>query len=219
MTRIPLAMASLLLPLTACSGEDSPSRAADDATTTEAAAETSAAPGEEATEPEETDAQEDDDGLGGFVTGQAKDLQWRFAEPPASWTRLESETGTVQWRVGERCSVLLEQPAGLGTGRTPTREDVLERTVGRLESAVGTELQRETGERRLPGETNRDARLMVTFATAHVTGGEVEGDVFAYRAGDFALTLTAACGAGEYDDVHASDLEPWFDRLGIYQEY
>ena len=165
----------------------------------------------------------DPDELGGIVAGAPKDVTWRVPSVPSSWKKLQTETGVLQWQLGDApCAVTLSQPAGLGTATAPTQEQVLDEFATRTGEAAGSTLR--VGSRdtmMLPlitGSTGMSASTKVSRAT--LSGGDgVQGVIYAYRSGDFALVMTAVCGKGAYGGVEASDIQPFVRQLAVRAEY
>jgi hypothetical protein len=207
--------AALTVMLTACGGSDDASKAepADDVTTSPSAAPTTTA------EPEDVDPDE----LGGIVAGNPTDLTWRVPEVPASWKPITSGTGEQTWQVGDStCAISLMQPAGLGTEPEPTQDQVLDKYADRTAKALG--YQPTVGDRdtsMFPLVTaSKDVTATSKVSRASLTGRDgVEGEIYAYRRGDFALVLNTLCGKGAFDAVNASDFQPFIQALAISAEY
>ena len=217
---------ALMLTIGACGGGDSGGGEDDQASTptrtssptpTADPAPTSSATSSAA--PDEVDPDE----LGGIVAGAPKDVTWRVPSVPSSWKKLQTETGVLQWQLGDApCAVTLSQPAGLGTATAPTQEQVLDEFATRTGKAAGSTLR--VGSRdttMLPlitGSTGMSASTKVSRAT--LSGGDgVQGVIYAYRSGDFALVMTAVCGKGAYGGVEASDIQPFVRQLAVRAEY
>lgn len=82
----------------------------------------------------------DSDDVAGIITGTPTDVRWRVPAAPSSWKRLKTDPGEAQWQVGGPCVVSLFQPAGLGTAKEPTQEQVLDEYAKRTGRALGTTL-------------------------------------------------------------------------------
>lgn len=175
--------------------------------------------------PESSSAAPDEvvpDELGGIVAGAPKDVTWRVPSVPSSWKKLQTETGVLQWQMGDTpCAVTLSQPAGLGTATTPTQEQVLDEFATRTGKAAGSTLRvGSRGTTMLPlitGSAGTTASTRVSRAT--LSGGDVQGVIYAYRSGDFALVMTAVCGKDTYEGVEASDIQPFVRQLAVNAEY
>ena len=209
---------ALMLTIGACGGGDSggdeDAQASDPApkSSPTSSATSSAAPDEV-----------DPDELGGIVAGAPKDVTWRVPAVPSSWKKGQTDPGELQWQIGSTaCAVSLSQPAGLGTAPTPTQDEVLDEFATRTSKAVGSTLRvGSRGTTMLPlitGSTDTTASTKVSRAT--LSGGDgVQGVIYAYRRGDFALVMTAICGKGAYGDVEASDIQPFVRQLAVKAEY
>jgi hypothetical protein len=208
---------ALMLTISACGGGDddqtsTPARTSSPTPTADPTPESSAAP----------DGVDSDD-LGGIVAGAPKDVTWRVPAVPSSWKKLQTDPGELQWQIGATaCAVTLSQPAGLGTGTTPTQEQVLDEFATRTGKATGSTLRvGSRGTTMLPlitGSTGSTASTKVSRAT--LSGGDgVQGLIYAYRRGDFALVMTAVCGKDAYAGVEASDIEPFVRQLAVQAEY
>ena len=213
---------ALMLTIGACGGGDSggdeddqastPTRTSSPTPTADPGPTSSAAPGEV-----------DPDELGGIVAGAPKDVTWRVPSVPSSWKKQQTESGMLQWQLGDTpCAVTLSQPAGLGTANTPTQEQVLDEFATRTGKAAGSTLRvGSRGTTMLPlitGSTGMTASTKVSRAT--LSGGDgVQGVIYAYRSGDFALVMTAICGKGAYSGVETSDIQPFVRELAVKAEY
>lgn len=163
----------------------------------------------------------DPDALGGVVADDPKDVTWRLPEIPRGWRQLETEPGEGQWQVSDRCALSVFQPAGLGSDPSPTQDEVLEEYVDRLSRTLPSPLV--IGERdslMVPVVTNVDGTLATRLSRADLSGdGGVGGQIIAHRSGDFALVLMTVCGEGTFDEVDASDFQPFIDDLALSVTY
>lgn len=165
----------------------------------------------------------DADDLAGIVSGTPKDVTWRVPAVPSSWKKLPTDPGELQWQIGDTpCAVTLSQPAGLGTDPTPTQEQVLDEYATRTGKAAGSTLRLGSqGTTMLPlvsGSKGLTATTKVSRAT--LSGGDgVQGIIYAYRSGDFALVMTAICGQASYPGVETSDIRPFVRQLAVKAEY
>ncbi|KRA29430.1 MULTISPECIES: hypothetical protein [unclassified Nocardioides] len=158
-----------------------------------------------------------------IVTGAPpKELTWIIPSAPADWRELKAETGTRQWQVGDsRCIVTVNQPAGLGTGPTPTSEDVAKDYVGISVKQTGATADLEPATQQLFANqvNSEDLQVQSEFAGVHFTGTSgLEGQSYGYRSGDFALRALALCGSGEYAD-HGAELEQFLRSLAARTTY
>jgi hypothetical protein len=210
---------ALMLTIGACGGgagdddqASTPTRTSSPTPAADPTPESSAAP-----------AEVDPDELGGIVAGAPKDVTWRVPAVPSSWKKLPTDPGEVQWQIGDTaCAVTLSQPAGLGTGTAPTQEQVLDEFATRTGKAAGSTLRvGSRGTTMLPlitGSTGSTASTKVSRATLSGSGG-VQGVIYAYRRGDFALVMTAICGKDAYAGVETSDVQPFVRQLAVQAEY
>ncbi len=214
-----LAMA-LMVSIGACgggSGGSDTDRASTPARTS------SATPTADATPASPTTPSEVDDDLAGIVAGAPKDVTWRVPAVPSSWKKLSTDPGELQWQVRDApCAVTLAQPAGLGTDTAPTQEQVLDDFANRTGKAAGATLRLGSrGTTMLPllsGSSGVTATTKVSRAT--LSGGDgVQGIIYAYRSGDFALVMTAICGKGAYPGIETSDVRPFVRQLAVKAEY
>ncbi|NGZ99435.1 hypothetical protein G5V59_00430 [Nocardioides sp. W3-2-3] len=117
--------------------------------------------------------------------------------------------------------VTLDQPSGLGTGPTPDSDQVATDYAKRAASVGGgTPAVDPVGSRMLDNDVN-DSGLQVRskVATVHFTAtGDIEGQGYGYRGGDFALAAVAVCGGGEYAE-HATEMESFLAGLGLVTTY
>lgn len=208
------------LTLTACGSDDDPGSSGKKADpTSESSSESSL--GSPSSESGDLSAEELQAKV---VTGEPpKDLAWVVPTAPSEWRELDAETGTRQWQVGEsRCVVTLNQPAGVGTSDSPTSEEVAnDYATSGVSSAGGTADLEPATERLFPNHVNADAvEVQSQFAGVHFTGtpGDIEGQAYGYRAGDFALRALALCGNGEYAD-HGPALEGFLETLAAQTTY
>jgi hypothetical protein len=210
-----LAMA-LMLTIGACGGSDgdqgsAPAGTSSPTPTADPTPESPAAP--DGVDPDE---------LGGIVAGAPKDVTWRVPAVPSSWKKLQTDPGELQWQIGDTaCALTLSQPAGLGTGTAPTQEQVLDEFATRTGKATGSTLRvGSRGTTMLPlitGSTGSAASTKVSRAT--LSGGGVQGVIYAHRRGDFALVMTAICGKDAYAGVETSDIQPFVRQLAVQAEY
>lgn len=154
-----------------------------------------------------------------------KDLTWRYPRPPASWKKLKTDRGTMQWQVAGRCVITLGQPAGLGTAATPDSRDVLEHTAEQNSTAFPGKPQ--------PTYHGRRTRLVTNFVdglqgTSQVTmqeslvhyGRSGRSRIVAYRSGDFALTAVSVCGTRQlFASASKSELDPFINKLQVRTTY
>ena len=207
--------AALTVTLTACGGSDDVTKAepAEAATTTPSAAPATTA------EPDEIDPDE----LGGIVAGNPTDLTWKVPEVPATWKPITSGAGEQTWQVGDStCAISLMQPAGLGTEPEPTQDQILDEYADRAAKALG--YQPTVGDRdtaMFPLVTaSEDVTATSKVSRASLTGRDgVEGEIYAYRRGDFALVLNTLCGKGAFAAVNTSDFQPFIQALAISAKY
>ncbi|MCL3819325.1 hypothetical protein [Aeromicrobium wangtongii] len=164
----------------------------------------------------------DSDDVAGIVGGTPTDVRWDVPQVPASWKSLPVGAGERQWQVGSACVVTLSQPAGLGTATEPTQEQVLDEYARRVGQAIGQNLEvTARTSSMLPLRTGNSA-VTATTKVSHATltgGDDVGGEVYAYRSGDFALTLTTVCGKGAFEETHASAFQPFISGLGVEADY
>jgi hypothetical protein len=209
---------ALVLSIGACGGGDGGSDD-DQASTPARTSSTTSSSSPSPTAPDEIDADE----LGGIVAGTPEDVTWRVPAVPSSWKKLPTDPGELQWQIRDTpCAVTLSQPAGLGTGPTPTQEEVLDMYATRTGKAAGSTLRLGSrGTTMLPlvsGSTGITASTKVSRAT--LAGGDgVQGIIYAYRSGDFALVMTAICGQAAYPGVEASDVRPFVRQLAVKADY
>lgn len=146
-----------------------------------------------------------------IITGAPpEDLTWgRIGNLPADWTQLEADQGEVQVQVGDsQCAVLLSQPAGIEPNISP--EDVAHHHATAILDGAGVEPVLDPATFQLfPAAVNADVQMEVGFTEIHFSDaeGRIEGDSYAYRAGEFALVALAACGEGDYAEHGAGILE------------
>lgn len=154
-----------------------------------------------------------------------KDLVWNFPDAPGHWQVVPTQQGAQQWQIGqEPCTLILDQPHGVGEAEEPNSQQVLEREVGRL----GDSLQA-TGEPTtvaddpvmVPNQVvGLDGTTATRFAHAHVDyGNGAQADVRALRSGDFALIAMAACGQDRFADVFDKEIAPFLDKLAARTTY
>lgn len=207
--------AALTLTLTACGGDDDASEAepAEAVTTTPSAAPATTA------EPDEIDPDE----LGSIVAGNPTDLTWQVPPVPSTWKSIESGAGEQSWQIGtSTCAVSLAQPAGLGTKPEPTQDQVLDQYADRAARALGYRpTLGERGSAMIPViSSSKDVTATTKVARASLKGrDDVEGEIYAYRRGDFAVVLTTLCGKGAFATVDASDFQPFIKALAISAKY
>lgn len=209
---------ALMLTIGACGGGGDEDDQATTPTRTSSPTPTVDPAPESSTVPDEVDPDE----LGGIVAGAPTDVTWRVPTVPPSWKKLKTESGVLQWQIDDTpCAVTLSQPAGLGTATAPTQDQVLDEFATRTGKAAGSTLDvGSRGTTMLPlitGSTGMTASTKVSRAT--LAGGDVQGVIYAYRSGDFALVMTAVCGKGAYDGVETSDIQPFVRQLAVKAEY
>lgn len=194
--------------LAGCGGEDA---------TSEPVAPTSSPQGED------TSSLEDEVTAKIAADAPPKDLVWRIPTVPADWQRLKTDTGDAQWRVGDsRCIVYLAQPAGLGTSASPTSQEVVREYVKRsVSSARATPSYGEANDRFVQNDVNSETvtvKTKVSGVPFTAAPGDIQGQAYAHRSGDFALAAVALCGGGEYDE-HGSAIEGFLGDLEIATTY
>lgn len=144
-----------------------------------------------------------------IVTGAPpEDLIWGWVEGiPSDWTEVEAGQGELQWQVGDsQCAVLLSQPAGIEPDISP--EDVAHHHATATLEGAGVEPVLEPATFQMfPAEVNADVQIEIGFTEIHFSDpeGRIEGDSYAYRAGEFALVALAACGEGDYAE-HSAEI-------------
>jgi hypothetical protein len=201
----------MLLALSSC-GDDDEAPAATSKATSAPAPSASTAP----------DPAVDPDDVAGIVGGTPKDVRWGVPKVPAAWKSLPVGAGERQWQVGPQCVITLSQPAGLGTSTEPTQEQVLDAYAQRVGKALGQPLQvTERTSSMFALRTGSDAMTATTKVShGRLSGGNgVGGEVYAYRRGDFALTLTTVCGDNAFEDTNASELRPFISALAVEEDY
>lgn len=174
-----------------------------------------------ATTPSESPTGPTDEGLAQVVAGAPKDLTWAVGKVPSTWRQLVRKQGELQWAVDEKCVLTLQQPAGLGQ-KEPTQDQVLKDGVAYLERGLKVDLtQGEVARRQFPVRSNLDEVAMTTaVSVTDFTGPRgVQGQVYAHRAGEFAVVLLTVCAGDTYPAVHASDLRPFIEDLAVRATY
>ncbi|MGJ9412621.1 hypothetical protein ACHAAC_07905 [Aeromicrobium sp. CF4.19] len=163
----------------------------------------------------------DEEGLAGVISDDPEDVTWGVGEVPGSWRQLETGDGEAQWQVTERCLLTLFQPAGLGSDPSPTQDEVLDDYATRLGESVSGGLQvAERGTEMFPVRSNVEGTMSSKVARAELRGGDgVAGEIIAHRSGDFALVTMTLCADGSFDEVDASDFQPFIDDLVIEATY
>lgn len=159
--------------------------------------------------------------LAKVITGDVTDLVWASAPVPTTWKKLPTGEGEQQWRVGEKCVVTLQQPAGLST-TDPTQDQVVEDGISYLEDALQVGVtQSEITREQFPVLSNLEGTSMTAAVSViDFTGPQgTQGQVYAHRAGQFGLILLTACADSTYAAVHTSDLQPFIDGLAIQTTY
>ena len=212
------AVASLLV-LSAC-GSDTSKDSGADASDSPSSPE-SASPTTSPTEQPSAEPSMGDDELGAIISGDPTDVSWQVGQVPSSWQSLQTDDGVGQWKVGEGCILSMYQPAGLGDAEEPTQKQVLEKYVADAESAAGTTLTiSDRGSRMFPVDTGTDATMSTKLSRAHLTGdGGVEGEIYAYRSGDFALALSTLCANDVFAEGDASEFKPFIDQVVVSATY
>lgn len=131
----------------------------------------------------------------------------------------------MQWQVEGTCVITLGQPAGLGTGRTPDSQGVLEHTAEQNATAFPGKPE--------PTYHDQKSRMVTNFVdglngASKVRmreslvdyGTSVRSRIVAYRAGDFALTATSVCGTPQlFTTTSKSDLDPFINQLQVRTTY
>ncbi|WP_446665926.1 hypothetical protein [Flexivirga sp. B27] len=153
-----------------------------------------------------------------------KDLTWLHPKTPSSWQKLKTDgAGTLQWRVEDTCVVTLDQPAGLGTKRTPTSEQVLEHTAEQTASALSASAPKyhDRKTRMVPNViVGFNGSAKVQMAQSLVDYGKARSRIVAYRKGDFALTAQSICGdAKTFSSASKSEIDPFIDKLQARTRY
>lgn len=197
--------ATLLFALAACGGDDDAPK--DDPTSA-----TSSTPSD-GVDPED---------LAGIISDTPTDVKWRVPDVPSSWKQLKTESGSAQWQVGDACVISLFQPAGLGKKDEPTQEQVLDEYAKRSGQAVGATVKvtnRTTS--MFPLETSaKDVAATTKVSQAALSGGNgIEGEIYAYRSGDFALVLNTFCARDTFAETDAADFQPFISKLAITATY
>lgn len=160
-----------------------------------------------------------------IINAPPKDLAWMDPKAPSHWKRLQTKEGVAQWQIGdEPCTVILDQPGGVGSGKEPTSAQVVEREIGRIAASLKTPEKPKVVSDDPVMVANRvvglDGTSSTKFAHARVDfGSGGEGDVRALRSGDFALIANAVCGQGRFADVFAAEIEPVLKRLSAKTSY
>lgn len=171
--------------------------------------------------PSASPADSSNDELARVVTGAPKDLTWGLGRVPSAWRQLVKKQGELQWGVGEKCVLTLQQPGGLGK-KEPTQDQVVRDAVAFLERGTKVDLtQGDVARRQFPVRSNLDEVAMTTaVSVADFTGPRgVQGQVYAHRAGEFALVLLTVCGGDTYTAVDKSDLRPFIEDLVVQATY
>lgn len=163
----------------------------------------------------------EDEELGKVVAGAPEDLTWGVGTVPGSWRQLVEREGESQWRVTEKCVLTLQQPGGLGEPG-PTQDQVVKDGIAFLES--GTKVDLTPGpitRRQFPVRSNLDNVSMTTaVSVAGFTGPRgVQGQVYAHRAGEYALVLITVCSENTFAAADKSDLRPFIDDLVVQARY
>lgn len=153
-----------------------------------------------------------------------RDLTWMPVTAPAGWTRLKSETGTIQWQTRDGCLVTLDQPGGIGTDPTLTSEDLLEGYAERNSAAFdGNPAPVYSGRttRKVPNIVQGlDGTSLVTFREATVDYGRIRSRQLAYRNGDFGLIFSGFCrSAALFAKAETTDFDPFFTKLQVHTRY
>lgn len=165
----------------------------------------------------------DDAKLGGIIADNPKDVTWLYpTDVTSSWKRLQTEQGSAQWQVNQHCVLTLQQPSGLGSDREPTQEQVLEKYAKNLESGIGTQLKlTDRDKQSFPVKTNTDSQMSTRLSRAHMTGSTpgIEGEIYAYRSGDFALVLMTVCGKDHFAKTNATKFAPFIKKLAVSAKY
>lgn len=153
------------------------------------------------------------------------DLVWLVPEAPKGWKVLPSETGALQYHVGqEPCTVILDQPNGVGEAEEPTSIQVVEREVTR----IGDSLQATDNPKWIVKDevmvankvTGLDGSAKTKFAHGRVSYNDAtQADVRALRNGDFALIAAVACGQGRFDAVFDAQVAPFLAGLAAHTTY
>ena len=199
-----------LVAVTSCGGSTSPGEAAK-----------ASGPPTSTTTPSESPTGLADEDLAKVIVGEPKDLTWGVEQVPSTWRQLVNEPGEIQWAVGEKCVLTLQQPAGLGQTE-PTQDQVVSDGVAFIERGSKVDLtQSEVVRRQFPVRSNLDNVSMTTaVSVADFTGPQgVQGQVYAHRDGEFALILLTVCGGDTYAAVDDSDLRPFIEDLVVQATY
>lgn len=173
------------------------------------------------TTPSESPTGPTDEDLAKVIVGAPKDLTWGVAQAPSTWRQLVNEPGEIQWAVGEKCLLTLQQPAGLGQTE-PTQDQVVSDGVAFLERGSKVDLtQGEIERRQFPVRSNLDkVSLTTAVSVTDFTGPQgVQGQVYAHRDGEFALILLTVCRGDTYAAVDKSDLRPFIEDLVVQATY
>ena len=156
-----------------------------------------------------------------MIAGAPKDLTWGVGPVPSTWRQLVDKQGERQWAVGEKCLLTLQQPAGLGP-KEPTQDQVLNDGVAYLERSSKVDLtQGGVARRQFPVRSNlKGVSVTTAVSVTDFTGPRgVRGQVYAHRAGEFALILLTVCGGDTFAAVDESDLSPFIGQLVVQTTY
>ncbi len=132
----------------------------------------------------------------------------------------------MQWQpTSSACVLTLAQPAGLGSAKEPTSQQVVDRAVSQVAGTTpGTRKPTVVKEGTLEVAarvTDLDATATVTVAARRVRfTPQVEGLFYGYRAGDFALDFFFVCGKGQFDDqTGTSAFQSFVQGLAVSTTY
>lgn len=140
------------------------------------------------------------------VGGPPEDLIWYPPRPlPEGWkAETFDEEGVSHVTVTPNCMIQFRQPAGLGDSDDPDSAQVaLDFSEELGQKAFDTELTVTSEEPVMFGAIINDGAMdaKLSFARVGFTAPELPelaGTTYALRSGDYALIVTAACGAGEF---------------------
>lgn len=214
------------LTVAGCGGDPpTASRETPAATTAEVGDPAEATPSSEFAETTEELSQEDPDGADItylVALDEPTDVAWAFRDIPESWDAVPAEGDVLQWAVTEGCFAVVEEPTGFQVDATDEAQ-VLKTQVANLETATGQTIQPGSLTSRafpyISEPVTQEDTTAVTVLPYEGSDG-LQGELYTYRNGKFAVLLSTGCLDGTFETVNAEQFQPFIaDEVAVREQF